>query len=171
MNRSSFRRTMPLSLAIIAILIVMVAACGATPTPTAVPPTATKASVPAPAATTAPAPAAATTPAQAAPTATKAAAAPAASTVSFAKDVQPIFQKNCTKCHGGSSPRAGLSLESYASITKGSSNGSVVTAGSPDKSPVYNLVKAGIMPFGGTKLADADAQKIYDWIHAGALNN
>lgn len=176
MNRSSFRHTTPLTLAIVALLIVIVAACGATPTPTAVPPTAapptaTKATLPAPVATTAPAPGATTAPVQAAPTATKAATVPAASTVSFAKDVLPIFQKNCTTCHGGGSPRAGLTLQNYAGVMKGSSNGTVVTAGSPDKSPVYSLVKSGVMPFGGTKLADADAQKIYDWIQAGALNN
>jgi hypothetical protein len=185
MNRSSLRHTTPLTLAIVLILIVMVAACGATPTltpvpATAVPATATKAATAAPvattlptattaaAATTAPAPVATTA---AAPTATKAATVPVASTVSFSKDVLPIFQKNCTRCHGGNNPRAGLSLESYATAMKGSSNGAVITAGNPDSSPVYTLVKSGVMPFGGTKLADADAQKIFDWIKAGALNN
>lgn len=169
MNGSSLRRTTPLTLAIVAILIVAVAACGATPTPTALPPTATKAAVPAPAATTAPAPAATTAPGQAAPTATK--VAPPASTVSFAKDVLPIYQKNCTRCHAGSGGRAGLSLENFAAVMKGSANGAVITAGNPDKSPLYTLVKTGVMPFGGPKLADADAVKISDWIQAGAQNN
>jgi mono/diheme cytochrome c family protein len=81
------------------------------------------------------------------------------------------MEKNCTRCHGGSGPRAGLNVSTYAALMKGSSNGTVVTAGNADKSPLYTLVKSGVMPFGGTKLADADAQKIFDWIQAGALNN
>ena len=169
MNGSSLRRTLPLTLAIVSISILLVAACGATPTPTptAVPPTPTKAAVaPAPVATNAPAPAAG-----AAATATKPAAAPATSSVSFSKDILPLFQKNCTRCHGGGSPRAGLSLENNASAMKGSVNGPVIVAGNPDKSPVYSLVKSGVMPFGGGKLPDADAQKIFDWIRAGAQNN
>ena len=182
MNRSSLRRTAPLTLAIVAILILMVAACGATPTatpvpPTAVPPTATKAAVPTATTATSTAPTSTTGTTGAAPTATTAPAAPTAtkaaatSTVSFAKDVLPILQKNCTRCHAGNSPKAGLTMESYASVMKGSVNGTVVTAGSPDKSPLYTLVKTGVMPFGGSKLPDADAQKIFDWIQAGAQNN
>jgi len=46
-----------------------------------------------------------------------------------------------------------------------------VVAGDAEKSPVYTLVKSGAMPFGGSKLADADIQKIFDWIKAGAPNN
>ncbi len=182
MKRLSQVRTLPLALAIVVVLALLFAACGATPTATRVPATATKAPVPA-TATTAPAMGAATatkaaaapTAATAAPTATTAMAAPttapAAAAVSFSKGVLPLLQKNCTRCHGGSSPRAGMSLEAYASVMKGSSGGAVISAGNPDKSPLYTLVKSGAMPLGGTKLADADAQKIFDWIKAGAPNN
>ena len=137
MNRSSLRRTAPLAIAIVVILALIVAACGATATPTAVP-------VP----TTAP-------------------AAGAAATASFAKDVLPIFQKNCTRCHGGSSPKAGITLDSFQNVTKSGK----VTAGNADKSPIYTLTKSGTMPFGGPKLSDADVQKIMDWINAGAKDN
>jgi len=137
MNRSSLRRTAPLAIAIVVILALLVAACGATATPTAVP-------VP-----------------------TKAPAAGAAATASFAKDVLPIFQKNCTRCHGGSSPKAGITLDSFQNVTKSGK----VTAGNADKSPIYTLTKSGTMPFGGPKLSDADVQKIMDWINAGAKDN
>jgi mono/diheme cytochrome c family protein len=173
MFSSSLRRILPLTLAIVVVLALFVAACGSTPTATAVPPTATRAALP-PTATSVPAagaatkaPAAATT----APATATGATAPAASSVSFSKDVLPIFKTNCTRCHGGSGPRAGLSLESYQNVMKGSSNGAVVVAGNLDKSLVYTLVKGGIMPFGGPKLADSDAQKIFDWIKEGAPNN
>jgi cytochrome c len=145
MSRVSLR-TIPSTLAVVLVLTLLVSACGGAPTPTA---------------TKAPQPVAGTTPAAAAP----------AGAVSFSKDILPLFQKNCTRCHGGSSPRQGLSLDSYAAVMKGSSGGAVVVAGNPDKSALYSLVKSGAMPFGGSKLADADIQKISDWITAGAPNN
>ena len=95
----------------------------------------------------------------------------ATSGVSFAKDVLPILQRSCTRCHGGSNPRQGMSLETYAGVMKGSSNGAVVVAGDPAKSVMYSLVNSGAMPQGGTKLSAADIQKISDWIKAGAANN
>jgi cytochrome c len=166
------KRTVPLTLALVLVLVLLVAACGAAPTQTptpkpAVAPTATKASAAAPTTAAAAAPTA-TKAGAAAPTAAPPAPAAAAAAVSFAKDILPIFQKNCTRCHGGGSPRAGLSLESYQNAMK---NGTDIIAGNPDKSPLYTLVKSGSMPFGGTKLADADIQKISDWIKAGAQNN
>jgi mono/diheme cytochrome c family protein len=154
----------------------------ATTVPTATkPPTAATATQPAAAPTTATAPTA-TQPAAAA-TATTAATAtqppaaptvttvPAAGTVSFAKDILPIFQKNCTRCHGGGSPRSGLSLESYDKAMKGGNFAPDIVAGNPDKSNVYTYVRDGVMPFGGQKLDAADIQKILDWIKGGALNN
>lgn len=174
MFRTTARRTTPLALSIALVLALLVAACGATPTATPVPPTATP--VP-PTATKAPATAAPSAPTAtkapaapptAAPTATK---APVAAGVTFANDIKPLFDKNCTRCHGGSNPRAGLSLGSYETALKGGNNPPAVVPGDPDKSPLYTLVKNGVMPFGGPKLAEADAQKIYDWIKAGAANN
>lgn len=183
MIRPVWRRTLPLTLIITVILTLVVAACGATPTPTAtpVPPTPTRppsptATVP-PTATTAPAVPTATkalatalpvTPQTAAPTATT---APGSATVSFSKDIQPIFQKSCIRCHGGSNPRSGLSLENYQNAMKGGNNAPDIVPGNPDNSPIYTLVKSGTMPFGGPRLSDADVQKIYDWIKAGAPNN
>ncbi len=107
-------RTRAIVLLVSALLIISVlAACGATPSPTAtaVPPTATKAPA-APTATTAPAaaPTATTAPA-AAPTATKApaaAASPTGASGSTAKQIpHPVAgMENCLQCHaaGGVKP-------------------------------------------------------------------
>jgi hypothetical protein len=117
---NSFMRTRAIVLLVSALLIISVlAACGATPSPTAtaVPPTATKAPA-APTATTAPAaaptatkaPAPTTAPA-AAPTATKApaaAASPTGASGSTAKQIpHPVAgMENCLQCHaaGGVKP-------------------------------------------------------------------
>lgn len=175
--------TRTMTLVIVAVLLLMVAACGAAATPTSTPAPAAataKPAAPAPAATTAPAasaptaaPAAPTAPS--APAATKAApaatAAPAAAGVTFSKDLLPIFEKSCTRCHAGSGVRGGFNLATYAATMKGGSSGPAVVPGDPDKSPLYTLVKSGVMPFGGSRLSEADMQKIFDWIKAGALDN
>src|SRR5262245_51983141 len=46
---------------------------------------------------------------------------PAADKTSYARDVLPIVQKYCTKCHGGKEPKASLALDAYkdeASVLK-----------------------------------------------------
>jgi len=186
MNRTMHRPRVMLTLVIVTAVTLIVAACGATPTPTPtlLPPTPTKAPAP-PIATNAatatkPPAAPVATAVPALPTATKAPAATqppvattaaAASSVSFAKDILPIFQKNCIRCHGGSSPRSGMSLENYQGVMKGGASAPDVVAGNPDKSALYTYPKDGIMPPSGAKLSAADVQKIYDWIKAGAANN
>lgn len=94
-----------------------------------------------------------------------------AATVSFGKDVLPILQKNCVRCHGGNAPRSGLSLETYHNAIKGGNNAPDVVAGKPDRSVLCTYPRDGIMPPSGAKLAAADAQKICDWIAQGALDN
>jgi hypothetical protein len=162
-SNSSWRQIRWLTLAIMLGAALIVAACGTSATPTTAPVAPTKAAI---------APAATATKAGAAPT--TAAAAPtkpaASSSVTFSKNIGPLLQKNCTRCHGGSNPRAGLSLDSYTNVLKGSGR-PVIAPGNPDSSVLYGLVKSGAMPYGGPKLADADIQMIFDWIKAGAANN
>ncbi len=135
-------------------------AAGATVAPTTA---ATKAA----GATTAPTTAATKAPAGA-PTAV---GAPPAAAVSFAKDVLPIFQKNCIRCHGGSTPRSNLSLESYHNALQGGTNAPDLIPGNPDRSNLCVFPRDGLMPLGGPKLATADAQTICNWIAQGALDN
>ena len=62
-------------------------------------------------------------------------------------------------------------MESYQNAMKGGNNAPDIVPGNPDGSAIYTLTKSGVMPFGGPKLSDADVQKIFDWIKAGAPNN
>ena len=34
----------------------------------------------------------------------------------FAADIEPLVQANCTECHGGPAPSAGLSFETYDNV-------------------------------------------------------
>jgi mono/diheme cytochrome c family protein len=175
-------------LAIIALTLValgaLAAACApATMAPTAVPPTVaaqpTKAaadSTSAPAATQVPTAVPAAT--QVAPTATKAAAAPTATraaaqsaAVSFAKDVLPIFEQSCVKCHGGDQTKAGLALKTYAQLMKGSENGPVIKTGDAQNSFLVQQINNGKMPQRASKLPQAQIDTITAWVNAGAPNN
>ena len=43
--------------------------------------------------------------------------------VSYADDVQPYFNSNCTGCHGGSNPQKGVDLTSYQQVMAGGDGG------------------------------------------------
>ena len=118
----------------------------------------------APAATNAPA-------ATQAPAATTApAAAPAA--VSYAKDVQPIFEQNCVKCHGGSDgTKGGLTLKTYGDLMNGGKDGQVIAPGDAANSMLVQAIEAGKMPKRGAKLPQAQIDTIAAWVAAGAQNN
>ncbi len=103
--------------------------------------------------------------------ATQPAAAAAVPAVSFSKEVLPIFEANCTMCHGGPTPRAGLDLSTYTTALAGSSNGAVITPKDAAGSKLVELITAGVMPKEGTPLSAADIKLISDWINAGAPDN
>ncbi|MEZ0395231.1 MAG: c-type cytochrome domain-containing protein [Anaerolineales bacterium] len=92
--------------------------------------------------------------------------APAGS-VSFANDVWPIFQANCSGCHGNS---GGLNLASYDTLMAGGRRGPEIVPGDAGASRLVQYVQSGRMPPNG-RLSDAEIQMIVDWVNAGAPNN
>lgn len=107
------------------------------------------------------------------------------SSVSFARDIQPIFDLRCVSCHQGSG-RAGLVLEpamAYKNLVGVASTESQllrVAPGSPDKSYLLNKLRgtqsqvggAGQqMPFGGSPLPQDQIDSIQQWIMQGAPSN
>lgn len=110
-----------------------------------------------------------TAPAASAPTAAPGGSSSAS--VSFSKDVEPIFQGRCVSCHGGPNPQRGLDLSTYASVMAGSANGPVVVPGNPDSSRLIQMVTQGMMPKSGPKLLPSQIQILTEWVQAGAPNN
>lgn len=88
--------------------------------------------------------------------------------VSFEKDVLPIFETYCSSCHGNS---AGLSLETYENVTKGSNHGAVIIPGDPQRSPLIRLVSSGTMPYGGPPLSQEQIQVLVNWVGSGTPDN
>jgi hypothetical protein len=108
-----------------------------------------------------------------------------APTVSFQRDLIPLFRDNCTMCHQGDVPMAALALtpdEAYANLVGVSSMQSEmlrVTPGRPDRSYLYYktagknaLVKGGGigMPW-ASALSRAELELLRNWIKQGARNN
>jgi hypothetical protein len=106
------------------------------------------------------------------PEATAAGPAAAASGPDFVKDVQPIFQARCTRCHGLDLQRNSLRLDSRTAALKGGLSGAVIVPGRSDASILVQRLVGTIkpqMPFEGGPLPAHEIARIRAWIDAGAL--
>ncbi len=97
--------------------------------------------------------------------------APATARVDFARDVKPIFDAACVKCHGKGKDKGGLSLETGASFRKGGDSGAPVVIGKSAESLLIELV-AGfdpdtVMPKKGSKLKPEQVALLRAWIDQG----
>jgi hypothetical protein len=77
--------------------------------------------------------------------------------VSYATQIAPLLSANCTSCHGGSGPSAGISLNSYANV-KANANAA------------NSAIQAGIMPPAGA-LSAANKLLFQTWVNQGMQNN
>ena len=67
--------------------------------------------------------------------------------VTFEKDIKPIFDKSCVKCHGGEKPKGKLRLDTLEGALKGGVDGKVVEPGNSAKSVlVLNIAHLERMP-------------------------
>jgi len=92
-------------------------------------------------------------------------------TVSFSKDVLPIFTSVCVKCHGGEKTEQSLVLKTYADVMAGSDNGPVIEPGKSADSLLIDLINQGKMPKKGPRLLPAQIRIITQWVDEGAPNN
>lgn len=98
----------------------------------------------------------------------------AAAAVDFAKDIQPILQNTCVKCHGPEKQKGKLRMDSKQALFKGGTDGEVIVPGKADKSDVYRRITLpkghdDIMPSEGEPLSKAQIDLIRDWINEGAV--
>jgi len=64
--------------------------------------------------------------------------------VSYAKDIKPIFEKSCIKCHGSEKQKGKLRLDSLADTLKGGEDGKVILPGkSAESLLVHNVAHVG----------------------------
>jgi hypothetical protein len=95
-----------------------------------------------------------------------------AADVDFEKEIKPIFEQTCIKCHGPETAKNGLRLDSRAAMLKGSKDEKVVTPGKSTESSIYKLVALpdadGRMPKDQPPLSKEQIEKIKLWIDQGA---
>jgi hypothetical protein len=93
-----------------------------------------------------------------------------AQTVSFTKDIRPIFEATCWKCHSAAVQLSKLDLSSLESARRGGEHGPALVPGNPAESRLYRMVAAQekpAMPLGG-KLTALQIEAIRLWIEQGA---
>lgn len=101
-------------------------------------------------------------------------AAPTEEVKFFHEQVAPLLVKNCAECHNRNTHKGDLSLETFADALKGGENGTALTPGRPEESPLFTKLvpQAGDdraeMPKKKAALTTEDVEKVRRWILAGA---
>src|SRR4030095_13649004 len=54
--------------------------------------------------------------------------------VTYAKDIRPLFEATCFRCHGEEKQKGGLRLDSLEAVLKGGEDGKVIVPGNSKKS-------------------------------------
>jgi hypothetical protein len=86
--------------------------------------------------------------------------------LTWERHIEPLFDRECVKCHGPLKKKGGLDLSTFQNVIRGGDSGSVITPGAPSSSPLLQFLKAGSDPHMPPKkqLADEDLRKIETWI-------
>jgi mono/diheme cytochrome c family protein len=105
-------------------------------------------------------------------------AATSATPITYEKDIKPIFEKSCVKCHSGDKPKSKLDLTTLANAIKGGKNApNIVPGKSGESTMVYAIANIGdeddFMPPPNNKAKIAPLTKeqigiIRAWIDQGA---
>jgi len=99
---------------------------------------------------------------------------PAGQKIDFTRDIKPILEQSCLKCHGPEKPKSKFRLDNRAAALKGGENSREdIVPGQSAKSPLIHYV-AGMdedmmmpPPGKGQRLADAQIGLLRAWIDQG----
>ncbi len=94
--------------------------------------------------------------------------------VDFSRDIKPIFDTSCIRCHGPVKPKSGFRLDNRASALKGGDNGVDILPGNSAKSPLIHFTAQLVAdmqmppPEKGQPLTAAQIGLLRAWIDQGA---
>lgn len=99
--------------------------------------------------------------------------APVVGAVDFVRDVQPIFEQRCYRCHDGRQRKGGLRLDRKKYFVEGGDGGPAVVAGKPMASKLFQMINLpedheDYMPAKGDPIPAAEVDVIGRWIEQGA---
>jgi WD40 repeat protein len=100
------------------------------------------------------------------PPATRAAAAAS----DYARDVVPLVERHCLRCHNSAKVEGGLLLETHEDLMRGGDSGPALTPGRPDDSPLILQIEGRAKPKMPPKhdLAAEEIAILRAWVAAGA---
>ena len=100
---------------------------------------------------------------------------PAAAKIDFGRDIKPLFEQSCLRCHGPEKPKSRYRLDNREDAVKGGENGVDILPGDGAKSPLVHFA-AGLVedmempPKGkGEPLTAAQIGLLRAWIDQGAI--
>ena len=97
-----------------------------------------------------------------------------AAKITYNDHVKPILVQRCSSCHNGQKREGALDVTSYTNLMEGGGSGTVIEPQDSSGSFLYQLItheESPEMPPSGTKIPDAEIQKIAQWIDLGALES
>lgn len=93
-------------------------------------------------------------------------------TIDFEKEIKPLFEATCIKCHAKGKAKGGLSLETREALLKGGDSGAALELGKSATSPIIEAVAAidpdTTMPKKGTKWTPEQVGLLRAWIDQNA---
>ncbi len=96
----------------------------------------------------------------------------AADKVDFNKQIRPIFQKRCDKCHGPDKQESGLRLDKRQEALAGGDTGPAIVPGDSTSGLLLKFVQSEdaeqVMPPQGDRLTDEQIELLKQWIEDGA---
>ncbi len=97
---------------------------------------------------------------------------PAAShAIDFSREIRPIFESSCIKCHGRGRTKGGFRLDTRETFLKGGDSGPAATPGKSAESRLIALVQGvdpeSVMPKKGSRLTAAQISVLRAWIDQG----
>jgi hypothetical protein len=89
--------------------------------------------------------------------------------VTFERDIAPLIEARCLKCHGGEKLEGGLDLRRRSLIEKGGDSGAAIVLAKPEESLLLQKVEKGEMPPKEEGPLDQKQKDLFRrWIAAGA---
>ena len=93
--------------------------------------------------------------------------------VDFKRDIEPVLQEHCVKCHGPEKQKGGLRLDAKLFAMRGGDDGQAIVPGKADESKLIHLVterdKGKFMPSKGDRMHADQIALLKTWIDQGAI--
>jgi WD40 repeat protein len=88
----------------------------------------------------------------------------------FARDVLPVFESNCLRCHSAAAQKGDLILDTHEDVIAGGRHGASIVAGDAQKSPLVAMMEGRVEPRMPPKsvMRPEDIAVVRAWIDAGA---